>query len=180
MRRSGVGAGLVILLLGAALATSACGGASHDNGVATAGGVKGAPKPASGASADPTEQRRQFAQCMRDHGIDMADPDPNGGLHINGNQKVDQDKLKVANQACLRLLPGGGQPPKFNATQVEQLREFSRCLRDHGLDVPDPDPVTGLIPVESLSKLDRDSKQFKDAELACQNVRPTFMPRIQV
>jgi len=50
------------------------------------------------------------------------------------------------------------------------LRTFARCLRSHGLDVPDPDPATGLIPLEELAKINRSSQEFKDAEAACRDL----------
>jgi len=60
------------------------------------------------------EQLRQFAQCMRDHGVDMPDPDPNGGGFGmgNGNAPFDQDdpKFRKAFEACqdkLTFLRGG-------------------------------------------------------------------------
>src|SRR4051812_48808544 len=60
---------------------AACGSSKKDSGIATAGGGK--PAPAASAqpsgSADREEALRQFAQCMRDHGVQMNDPDPNGG-----------------------------------------------------------------------------------------------------
>jgi hypothetical protein len=117
---------------------------------------------------------RQFASCVRDHGVNMTDPDVNGGLFVNGT--VDSNKLQAANDACRHLLPDGGAPPKFNPDQVESLRNFAQCLRAHGLDVPDPDPVTGLIPVADLMKIDRNSQAFKDAEAACSSIRPSFLP----
>lgn len=50
------------------------------------------------------EQFRQFAQCMRDNGVDVPDPDPNGGGFGmgNGNQQFDQDdpKFQKAMEAC--------------------------------------------------------------------------------
>jgi hypothetical protein len=144
-------------------------------GVATAGGAaSGDPKPAPTSSQDRNDALRKFAQCERDHGIDMTDPDENGGLFVNG--KVDTEKLKAANQACKSLLPDGGKPPKFTPEQVEQLRKFAACLRSYGLDVPDPDPVTGIIPIADLAKIDRNSQQFKDAEAACRDIRPSFLP----
>ena len=104
----------------------------------------------------------------------MTDPDVNGGLFVKG--KVDSDKLDAANTACRSLLPDGGKPPALDPSQVQALREFAACLCSHGLDVPDPDPVTGLIRFADLAKLDRNSQQFKDAEAACRDVRPSFLP----
>src|SRR5690349_19142439 len=172
MRRSRLGLTVSGLVLTAAL--TACGQQSKP-GVATAGGG-GSPgaTPGPSASVDRNDQLRAFAACMRDHGINMKDPDPNGGVFVDG--QVDTDKLKAANAACRSKLPNGGQPPKFTPEQVEALRKFAACLRSHHLDVPDPDPVTGLIPIADLAKIDRNSQVFKDAEAACRDIRPKFLP----
>jgi hypothetical protein len=87
------------------------------------------------------DKMREFAACMREHGIDMKDPEtgPNGGgLSIEVDGK-DQDKMKAADEACRHLMPNGGKPPKVDAAQLDQLREKAKCLRDHGINVPDPD-----------------------------------------
>jgi hypothetical protein len=172
MRRNRLGLTVTGVLLAAAL--TACGQHSKP-GVATAGGASpGAPAPAPSTSVDRNDQLRAFATCMRGQGINMKDPDPNGGVFVDG--AVDPDKLKAANAACRSKLPNGGQPPKFSPEQVEELRKFAACLRSHNLDVPDPDPVTGLIPIADLVKIDRNSQQFKDAEAACRDIRPKFLP----
>jgi hypothetical protein len=50
------------------------------------------------------EQLRQFAQCMRDNGVDMQDPDPNsGGFGMgDGGAQFDQNDptFKKAMEAC--------------------------------------------------------------------------------
>ncbi len=157
----------------AVLALAGC-GRHQERGVATAGGTAHGGRPSPTASVDRNDQLRTFAQCVRDHGVNMTDPDANGGLFVQG--KVDTDKLNAANQACRSLLPDGGRPPKFSPEQVDALRTFAACLRSYGLDVPDPDPVTGLIPIADLAKIDRTSQQFKDAEAACRDIRPSFLP----
>ena len=102
--------------LAIAIAITGCG--SHDNGpqVATANGVHpSAPGPtASVAPTDRVEQLRVFAQCMRDHGIDMEDPvfDENGRVQIKtngpsgggGDPRNDED-FEAAQEACS---PDGG------------------------------------------------------------------------
>jgi hypothetical protein len=51
------------------------------------------------------EQLRQWAQCMRDNGVDVPDPDPNGGglgLGEGGNGTFDRDNptFQKAMEAC--------------------------------------------------------------------------------
>jgi hypothetical protein len=73
------------------------------------------PKP----SAAELEQLRKFAACMRSHGIDVPDPDPDGGgIQIRrsgdpggggdpGNLSPDDPAFKAAEEACRNLLPSG-------------------------------------------------------------------------
>jgi hypothetical protein len=75
-----------------------------------------APNGGQNAQLDPQqqEQARQFAQCMRDNGVDMADPDPNsGGLGMGGaNLNTADPQFQKALEACqdklTSILPGGG------------------------------------------------------------------------
>jgi len=56
------------------------------------------------------EQLRVFAQCMRDHGVDMPDPDPNsGGFGFgNGGTTIDRNSptFQKAMEACQDKLTG--------------------------------------------------------------------------
>jgi hypothetical protein len=151
---------------------SAC-RAGTDPGVASAGGAKAG---ASGkASADSQEQQRLYIQCMRDHGINISDPDPNGGgvqIQPSGNA-ADPDKVKAAGEACKHLAPNGGAPPTVNPAQVDQARQFARCMREHGIDMSDPDPVTGAIPAPTGgSAIKPDDPRFKTAMKACRDKVP--------
>lgn len=123
------------------LATSmACGSSNDGPGVASANGGTSSATPTPSASGDRQEQLRQFAQCMRDHGVDLPDPDPNGGPGMLQNLRTNDPAFQSAFTACQSTLPNGGQPPKLNPEQVEQYRVFAQCMRDHGVDVPDPEP----------------------------------------
>jgi hypothetical protein len=87
---------------------SACGGGRSDNGVATAnsGGAAAAASPSQ--SIDARDAQLKYAQCMREHGIDVPDPKPGEGLKIQGPEGGDKTKTEAAQKACRHLLPGGG------------------------------------------------------------------------
>src|SRR5215813_9691606 len=69
------------------------------------------------AAGDRTDQLRQFAQCMRDKGVDVKDPQPGAGLGgIAGmGAGINQNDPHViqAFQECQSKLPNGGQPPRL-------------------------------------------------------------------
>jgi hypothetical protein len=108
-------------------------------------------------------------------------PDPK----FNGNQvtqdfssgpgsKVgpDDPKFKAAQQACQKYLPNGGQPTKPNLQQQQQMLAFARCMRQHGINMPDPKPNGGIEVKGGPGTANPDSPSFKAAERACQQYEP--------
>ena len=75
----------------------------------------------SGGESDPRAMQ-QFAQCMRDHGQNMPDPDgdsytitpPSGGPNAAWDAAMD---------ACREHLPDGGAPEPPNAEELEAQRQ---------------------------------------------------------
>src|SRR5215468_3253808 len=105
----------VLALAGAA----ACGRSPASNGIASAGGTRSAtPHPT--ASVDQEEQARAFAQCMRDHGVDMPDPQTvDGGSGGGGGLRITvsggpNSNIDAATEACKDKLPNGGTPPSLS------------------------------------------------------------------
>jgi hypothetical protein len=124
------------------------------------------------AAGDRTDQLRQFAQCMRDQGVDVKDPQPGaalGGIAGMG-EGINQNDPHViqAFQKCQSKLPNGGQPPRLNPQQVEIFRQFAQCMRDHGIDLPDPTADGGLqAPSGGLAVLQ--TPAFQTALVACRD-----------
>jgi hypothetical protein len=95
------------------LAVAACGGGGKSNGVAS---LSGANKPTATTSAsgssDPRQAMLNFARCMRQHGINMPDPKPGGGIEIKGGPggvNPDSPTFKAAQQACQQYEPKGSK-----------------------------------------------------------------------
>jgi hypothetical protein len=160
---------LLALVLGVA---AGCGSRSSGPGVATAGGGAGG-----GASAHPTSsadraaQMRRFAQCMREHGVDMPDPNPNGGGVKVAASGTSKQKVSAATQACQSYLP----PDVFsspNPQQLAQLRQFAQCMRDHGVNMPDPDPNGGGLRISKSGGTSPDDPAFNAAQNACSDKLP--------
>ena len=90
-----------------------------------------------------------YAQCMRNNGIDMADPtfDANGeptGQLFGPESGVDPqaEGFQAAQSACGDLLQGvvngRGQGGGLDRDAIQaSLNDFTACLRDQGLDVDD-------------------------------------------
>jgi hypothetical protein len=118
--------------------------------------------PAAKASAatDPRQAMLQFTQCMRQHGINMPDPDSSGrvsvhsgtgsdGASTDGSAMTDPNdpKFQAAQTACQKYMPSGGRgnmsPQDLKAEQAKGLK-FSQCMRAHGLpSFPDPQSNAG-------------------------------------
>lgn len=181
------------LTLGAAAALlgagTACGKADSNDGIATANGSRPEVSPSASASAaDRTEQLRQFAQCMRDHGVDVPDPESGrifvpGGGGGGGARGFDRDNPAFAEAltACRDKLPNGGEPPKLNAEQIEQFRQFAQCMRDHGVNVPDPnaDGTLQFGPGRGLGQIDPRDPTVQTAFTACRDKLSGFRLGIQ-
>ncbi|SRR6266498_1032354 len=158
------------------LAVAACGGGGKSNGVASLGGSG---QPTSTTSANSSKDFKQaalaFAKCMRQHGIDMPDPQVSGNAIMQKGPtgvKPDDPKFKAAQQACNKLLPNGGQPSKPNPQEQQQMLKFARCMRQHGIDMPDPGPNGGIEINGGPSTVKPDDPKFKAAQQACQQYQP--------
>jgi hypothetical protein len=154
----------------------------------TAASADGAASDASQADAE--QAMLDFAQCMRQHGIDMPDPQFNGeggGIFTAGKEgadtPIDKAKLDEAQKACQSYLDKVKQnaPPMDPAKLEEEkqrLLDFAQCMRDHGIDFPDPQISTdggGLQVQMGGPGLDPDSPGFKEANETCST--QTGMPQ---
>jgi hypothetical protein len=77
---------------------------------------------------------------MRANGVpDFPDPDAEGRFS-EGEHDSDDPGLRAAQEACRNLAPGGEHQNLGDPAFVEQMREFSQCMRENGVpDFPDPD-----------------------------------------
>ncbi|MFI9848503.1 hypothetical protein ACIHFD_66675 [Nonomuraea sp. NPDC051941] len=158
------------LLIGLLVAFAVgCGSGQGDTGVASVAvgsSAKPSASPAPTGTADPQEQGRKFAQCMRDHGIPMEDPDPNGGGGLQAiGENADKKKVMDAVAACQAYAPFKDRK-NLDPEQVDKLRELARCMRENGVDWPDPNP-DGSFSSGTALKLDRNNPTFKKAFEIC-------------
>ena len=87
-----------------------------------------------------------FTECMRDHGVDMPDPQPagdGGGRVITmEGEEMDRERFEEAQEACEPLMEEVvgeiERDPEREAEMREQMLEYAQCMRDHGIDMPDP------------------------------------------
>jgi hypothetical protein len=141
----------IAVLLGAvllALVAASCGG-DDDGGeeVASLGDGEAAATTTARTTGeeDPEEAMLAFARCMREHGIDVPDPDASGRVRIRGalggRSEAQREKFREAQEACEDEL--GEIGPRISEEDRAELQDamlaFARCMRGEGLDFPDPE-----------------------------------------
>src|ERR1700726_2534170 len=116
---------------------------------AACGSVSGAP-PSASPSLNPQAAALAFTQCMRAHGVSVADPivsssgSAGGQVHTQigtGGPDKGSSQMQAAMTACQKYLHqiGGNGPGTPDPARQAQELQFAQCMRSHGLaDFPDP------------------------------------------
>jgi hypothetical protein len=122
----------MIVAVAAALALGACGGSDDDGGGSSSRQDKA------------FEGALKFAKCMRQHGIDMPDPQRvgSGGIKqtVTG-RPGSQAKMDAAQKACQKYMKiGGGKAPSAaeQAKAKDAMLAYAKCMRAQGVNMPDP------------------------------------------
>ena len=175
------------VLVALSLSLVACsGGGAGPDGVASLVDASASPSAAAPEeSLDPEAAMLAFAQCMRDNGIDMPDPEVNGEGGVTfgfaarpGAGTDDMDKLEAAHAACEKYLPKGGpdgRPMEIDPEMEQAMLDFARCMRELGIDFPDPEFGNGFVkigPGGEGPNFDPSSDEFQSAQEACGELLP--------
>jgi hypothetical protein len=181
-----------VLVLSGLLAACGGGGGS-DSGIASINGKERASNASSKKSArkqDAQDAFRKYAQCMRQHGIDMPDPkfSGNGAVEIgpppgssdggDGTPTGPSPGFDAADKACRHFVDdvvNSSDAPKVSPQEQEKLKEaalaFAQCMRKHGIDMPDP-TFSGGGRVEQRLGGNPNQADFQAAQKACQKLMP--------
>ena len=174
-----------------ALFAAACGqGASASAEVASLETVEAATEDggASPEEVDTEAAMLAMAECMREHGVDVADPEVDDEGNVlpprpTDPESVDRDAMRTSRDACSEHLDG----IEFGFQSVDQtelqdtLLEYASCMRDNGYDMPDPDlvalgsgPGGGGAGAGPFGELDRADPDFVSAQEVCEEVLAEF------
>jgi hypothetical protein len=121
-----------------------------------------------------------FAECMRDEGVeDFPDPEISGDGTVKllpGGVDLDDPDVQAAQDKCQAILDEGQTTDTLDeeqqAEQEEQVLAFAQCMREHGIDFPDPDVSGGAVTPQLGPGVDPNSPEFQDALDACQGELP--------
>jgi hypothetical protein len=152
---------LVLVAGGAAFALGGGGGGDDDDdgGVASIDGSDGSEdgdgSSSEGGGNDRPDQSEfqdamlEYAQCMRDNGVDMPDPEfsGEGGVTMgrggaDGPGSPQEEEFQAADEACHSIvedvMPDIELSPEDQARMQDEQRAVAECMRDKGWDMPDP------------------------------------------
>jgi hypothetical protein len=128
------------------------------------------------------------AQCMRDHGIDWPDPEfVDGEWEIRLGDEIDLESpaFKEAEAECAQVRqdaqPDAGDvdDPAERAQledEMDRMLTFAACMRDQGIDFPDPQMDDGGTISGPAGPLDGDWDAFDAAKQACEDETGEPMP----
>jgi hypothetical protein len=156
---------LTLPLAGASLALAACG----EDGSGGSGGD---------SRAAMREAALDFAECMRRNGVDVPDPAPGQGGRITfrGTGPGDTAAFERAQEKCRKHLEDA-RPPELSEEEQREFREralrHAQCMRDHGIDMPDPTfGDGGAVRMRMGEGIDPNDPAFQEAQEACARFGP--------
>jgi hypothetical protein len=173
---------LLLLAAVAVLALAACGssGKNNDN---------------SGSADDKAYAGAlKFAACMRQHGVDVPDPQRGsgggivmksggpgkGGPSEKGLLGPDNPKFKAAEKQCGKyIVAGGGRAPSpaQQAKANDAFIGYARCMRGKGINFPDPQISANGVKMMLGKGVRPDSPKFKAADKACHPMLSAVEPK---
>ena len=163
---------LTLPLATASLALGACGGGDPD------------PASAGDQRAKFREAALDFAKCMREHGVDMPDPQPGGGGGIQLALRADEanratvDRAQEACQKHLEKVPPPEISEEDRAKFREQALKFARCMREQGIDIPDPTFSGDGAVRQRVTGGGPEDPRFQRASEKCSRYQPRGGPRL--
>ncbi len=172
---------LIVLILTLAVVAGACSDDSVPPSVASLETEASTTAPAE-IEAEPLVDSEAamlaFTQCLRDQGIDVDDPtvDANGNVQLapitievetssdDPEAMPDPSEFEALIGSCDEYLEGivMNAAPVDTTEMEDSLLAYAACMRDNGVDMPDPDLSSGMIDLGDVGAAD-----FESADAAC-------------
>ncbi|MEV0615321.1 hypothetical protein AB0I81_18510 [Nonomuraea sp. NPDC050404] len=142
-----------------------CGSSDSGATVATADKATGNQAASSAKpSVNPQEQALKYAQCMRENGVDIPDPDGSGKFMMKFDKSMPKEKVDAAQAACKQFQPSGQMKGGGDPKAGENMRKLAQCMRDNGVEAY-PDPEGNMMRITPEVGEDPD---FQAAQEKCQ------------
>jgi hypothetical protein len=153
------------LLACAALGVAACG---DDTETPTAAGAT------SSEDDNAREAQVKFAECMRENGVDIPDPKPGERgtrIRVGPDSGISPEEFEEASKECEQYREDI-RPELSEEEQAEfkeRALEHARCMREHGIDFPDPTfSADGGAQIRiGKGRVDPEDPEFQAAEKEC-------------
>ena len=134
--------------------------------------IEDAPSTTAGGLPSSEDAALAYAKCMRDNGVvNFEDPQikvdgsvewPEGGKPEKA--AIDETYVAAA-EACKSAFAGSvADKTDLGIEKSDMMYELAVCMREHGFDMPDPDPTGGF------GEFDKDSPEFAAAFEECGGV----------
>jgi hypothetical protein len=130
------------------------------------------------SAGDPDAKRLAFNECMRKAGFDVREEVGAGGrgTSIRIPNGLSRQRVQTIQRDCARKTGGGPREPSKaeQAKLLDQALKFARCMRAHGVDMPDPQADGGGIRLSGPGKgsIDPAGPAFQRAQRACESLLP--------
>ncbi len=139
--------GVALCALALAVLAGACGSSASTSSLAAAGTSS-----SSGSTAATTTARLNLAKCLRLHGIQVSDSGSTAGAGRGGGifgalRNYPRAQIQTAMTDCKSYLAAAF--PRLNLTPAQEtarraeLVKYARCMRSHGVNIPDPTTTGG-------------------------------------
>ncbi len=159
---------LATLLAALALACAGCGGAGDSGAAPTLPSLDEQPTAqetttTTTEAVDPDEAFADYEACMAEHGLALPTIDADGDETVTIQaieEDIDFEAWEEAEQACAPILEAAfgefEMSPEEEAEFMDQQLEFAKCMRDNGVDWPDPTSDANAI-IELPEELDMET-----------------------
>ena len=119
------------------------------------------------------------AQCMREEGVNFPDPtfDIDGNPQFDNLEIENEEEFENAFENCEDILRNAlpeqfDLDPEVEAALVDASLEFSQCMREQGIDFPDPKPGEFGFFAFRDADIDFTSEAVQNAFEICQPENP--------
>jgi hypothetical protein len=129
----------------------------------------------------------KFQSCMKEHGVEInAQVGQDGGMMVRAHAEPgsasspDSAKFQEANKACEKILadarPQGAERDQDDGQFQKNALAFAKCMRDNGVDMPDPQFESGGRVKMTMGKIDPKNPKFEAADKKCRAANPGAVP----